>query len=416
MKFKPLSSSETGETAVRMMLRHPYFMGVYYSMALFELPEEWPPPFNTLATNGVSLWVNKKFWAQLNRDQKMTAIAHECGHKMYLHSTRIGARDKAGWNIAGDHRINLDLIASGFVPLEGLTIDGKPWSWCCDAKYNTPSPWTTEAIYDDIMEQAQKEAEKQGKNGQPGGQGMRDVLDEIIGAARDLCEFGEDGKGDKDEEGSKESPADFEGRVRRELKEMHELAKMAGNAPPWMQKMIDDADHVQVNWWEIVENICRMLHTNDYSWKRFNKRELVKTGAIAPDMYSPAVGGVVIYFDATGSCWNVAGVFHMHMKDIMEQLKPSWVEVRYFQTSVDKVERYSHGDLEISRTLHGGGGTDFRWLADDLEGMSEQPEVVFFLTDMYGPFGRAPVVEAPIYFLSISEVKESPFGEVISIS
>ena len=414
MEFKPFPSDLSGETAVRLMLKQPYFMGMYYSMNLFELPPHWKPPFNTLATNGASIWINTNFWKQLNRDQKMTGIAHECGHPMYLHNTRIGMRNKKGWNIAGDHRINLDLVAAGFTPLEDLVIDGKKWNWYCDPKYNIPAPWTTEAIYDDIMQQAQDEAGKQGKDNSPGGAGIDEILEKWLGDAADICEFGEDAEGNKDGTVT-EAPKEFEERIRKQLKEMADMAKSYGDLPAWMKRMVADANHMKVEWWEIVENICQALHCNDYSWKRYSRRHLVLTDSIAPDMYSPAVGGVVIYFDATGSCWDVAGMFRMHMCDIFEELKPAWVEVRYFQTSVDKVVRYERGELEISRELEGGGGTSFRWLADDLENMPEEPEIVFFLTDMDGPWGRQPDVECPIYFLSTTDKPGPGFGQIISI-
>jgi predicted metal-dependent peptidase len=414
-KYKPFSQS--GETAVRLMLRHPYFMVVYYSMQLFELPPDWPPPFNTLATNGVSLWVAKAFWDQLNRDQKMTAVAHECGHKMYLHPTRRGERDPAGWNIAGDHRINLDLKASGFTPLEGLTINGQPWSWFCDEKYNQPQPWTTEAIYDDIMQQAQDEAQGEGDGSVCG---IGKVLKKWLGSASDLIDFGEDGDGKPDDTpGShtgKESVIEFEARVRRELKEMEAQARMAGDVPLWMKKVIEFADHAQVNWWEVVENLLRGLHTMDYSWRRMHKKEFIKTGAIAPDMYSPAIGGVKVYTDCSGSCWSVLPKFNMHFRDIIEQLRPAWVEVSYFQTEVmhELTQRFERGEVDVEMQRTGGGGTDFSWLADDVEAMPEPPEVIFFLTDMIGGFGRE-VEGIPVYFLSVSHITEAPFGEVIAI-
>src|SRR6266566_731731 len=133
-----------GETAVRMMLRYPWFMGLYYSMQLYE---DADMPMKTLATNGVSIWIDPTFWGQLSRDHRMTAIAHEMGHKMLLHMTRRGDRNPFMWNIAGDHVINLMLKESGFAPLAGLTINGNPWSWFCDDKYKG---WTTERVDDDI--------------------------------------------------------------------------------------------------------------------------------------------------------------------------------------------------------------------------------------------------------------------------
>jgi predicted metal-dependent peptidase len=406
MSYKPFNHAE--ETAVRLMLRYPYFMGIYYSMALFELPADWPAPFNTLATNGVSLWFNKSFWDQLSRDQKMTAIAHECGHKMYLHTTRRGERNKAAWNIAGDHVINLGLVESGFAPLEGLTINGKPWSWCCDEKYKG---WTTEQVYDDVMQQAQNQA---GKGGD-----AESILVQIIGDAADIVDFGEDGAGDRDEsgKGKVETSADFEQRVRGELREMEIMARMAGNAPAWMSRVVKNVDHAKVNWYEVVENLLKSLHLADYSWRRFNRREFVKSGVLSPDMWEPVIGGIVVYVDCSGSCWDSLDEFNMHFKDIIGQIKPKWVEVRYFQTEVTHEidQRFERGEFDVALQPSGNGGTSFVWLNSEVSELPEEPDAVFVLTDMYGEFGSA-VEGPPVYWLSVSAVNTAPFGEVISIN
>jgi len=398
------------ETAVRLMLRYPWFMGLYYSMNLYELPGDGP--YTTLCTNGVSMWIHRGFWDQLNRDQRMTAVAHEMGHKMYLHTTRCGDRNKFVWNIAGDHRINLDLVASGFTPLENLTINGKPWSWCCDKKYADDAKWTTEAIYDDIYKELEK---KCGKGGDVG-----DMAKDIIGDAFDIGDFGRAPDGSKDETegagGKDESPEQFEQRVRKELRESEQQAKIAGNCPAWMKRMIANADNIKVNWFDVLEQFMRALVIADYSWARFSRREWVKTGVLSPDMYTPAMGGVVLFVDCSGSTSSLMGMFLSHFKDIIEQVKPKWVDVRYFETQVNHSldERFERGDVDVKIQPYGGGGTAVHWLADEIEALEEKPEVALVLTDMYvGDMGREP--DLPVVWLSASDIVEAKYGSVISI-
>jgi hypothetical protein len=209
VSYKPFTQSS--ETAVRLMLRFPWLMGLYYSMTLFEETSDMVP---TAATNSTSMWINPNFWNQLTRDQKMTVIAHEVGHKMYLHSTRRGDRHPLIWNIAGDHRINLDLMESGFVSLADLTIDGEPWSWICDPKYNSPQPWTTEAIYEDVYQQADTECHKRYGKGIKGVQqdieaAITEWAEKKLGDARDLVDFGNAPDGTKED--SSESGGNGEG-------------------------------------------------------------------------------------------------------------------------------------------------------------------------------------------------------------
>jgi predicted metal-dependent peptidase len=387
------------ETAVRLMLRYPWFMVLYYSMTLYETDE-----LPTLATNGVSMWVNPKFWNQLTRDQKMTAVAHELGHKMLLHPTRRGDRDHRTFNIAGDHVINLMLIESGFEPLKKLTIDGKDWNWHCDAKYKG---WSTEQVYDDLV----KETEDKGTDAGDG-----------LGAEGDLIDFGEapDGEPDTTEgpggTGKTETVEQFEQRIRKELKEAETMSKMQGNVPAWMERVLGNAEHSKVPWYEVLEQYIKTMHRAEYSWSRWSKRDFIRIGCLTPDMWQPAMGGMVVYVDCSGSCWSALDLFNKHFKDIVGEVKPQWIEVRYFQTEVmeNLTHRFERGDFEVELRPGGGGGTSFKWLADDIDSMEEKPEVAIVLTDMYGDFGRE--TDVPLFWASVSSVDVAPFGSVLQIN
>jgi predicted metal-dependent peptidase len=420
LKCKPFD--QISETAVRLMIRFPYMMGPYYTCSVYEADDI--PEVDTLATNGVSIWVNRDFWKQLSREHRMTAIAHELGHKMLLHSVRRGDRDPIVWNIAGDHVINLMLKESGFSPLSGLKIDGKPWSWCCDDKYKG---WTSEAVYDDIYRQYEQQAMQQ--QGQGGGKAGGDVAGQVramagkaLGPMKDLIEFGEQPNGDKDEtEGTaqgKETAEQFENRVRKELKEMAAQAKLAGDMPAWMKRAIDSGEHVRVPWHEVLEEYIRGMHRADYAWNRWDRRHFVKTGVLAPDMYQPCLNDVLLFVDVSGSCWPYLSKFNRHMKDIWEQVTPRRVHVRYFQTHVnhdfDQCFERGQGDvIEVQKV--GGGGTAISWLSDEIDKMDETPELVIVLTDMeVGAFGRAP--DVPVLWLSVSSIDHAPFGDVLLIN
>lgn len=435
------------ETAVRLMLRAQYFMPLYYGMTIYE-----DDSIPTLCTNGASLWVNPAFWSQLNRDQRLTAAAHEIGHKMLLHTTRRGERNPFIWNCAGDYVINLMLAESGFVPLSGFTINGKPFTWLYDEKY---AGMTTEAVYDAIIKEAEERYGQTGKappqngskgksqgqgngtpapgsagvgdtgrteedqeqaDGQHGGNGRERAIrdaEKRLGGFRDLVDFGDDPQGNKTEDGV---AGDFEQKVRKELKEAEMTAKMAGNAPGWLERVVGNAFHSKVNWFEVLEQWIRGLSQADYSWSRFSRREFVKSGALSPDVYQPALGGIVVFADTSGSIsGHELAIYGKHLIDIFEQVKPKWVEIVWFDTRVHGVQRFERGEYEdFQPTPVGGGGTDFSWFARYIEeDVEERPDVVMCLTDMYGPFG--PEVELPFIWLSTSNIDEAPYGQVIQV-
>ena len=434
---KPFKAAS--ETAVRMMLHHPWMMVLYYSMSMFECSTT---PFKTLCTNGTTIWIDPDFWAQLNRNQKVTAIAHEIGHKMLMHNTRRASRDPSIWNIAGDHVINLMLTESGFTPLQDMTIHGEPWSWFCDTRF---AKMTTEQVYDILVQEYKDEEKKEGGSagndgkagdspgqgkgngkpvdgrGRPGkGRSAGEIAKKDLGANADVVDFGEAPDGTKDESQADgrapESSEDFEQRVRKELKEADTIAKMAGNAPAWMERVVGNAEMSKVKWYEVLEQHLTSMHRADYSWRRWAKREMVKIGAICPDLYEPAMGGIAVFVDCSGSIGGpTMDEFNSQLKAIFEQVKPAWVEVRYFECEVNHSldHRFERGEVEVCLRPGGGGGTSFAWLSDELDEMSEPPDVAIMLTDMYGPFGHEPAL--PVVWVSVSAIDKAPFGEVVCV-
>jgi predicted metal-dependent peptidase len=487
MKYKIFKGMS--DTSVRMMMRLPYLMVLYYSMTVFETDE-----IPTLCVNGTSMWVNPKFWNQLSREQKLTACVHEVFHKLCLHTTRRGARDPYIYNEAGDHYINNRLKAMGLVPLENLVIDGQPWSWLCDPKY-ADAKWTTEAIYDDIVKEREQnepkdseepgeedgesegdgEGEEQGGtggdgagddgdpqpqpggsrvSGQPGkagaggtgnpaqdpgavgsGDGAAEGTDgqpspvapprrvgseeseRRLGPMRDLRDLGTGPDGEDD--GSGVNVKDFEEEVKRELKEAEQAAKVKGNVPGWLERIVGKAFHAKVNWWDTLYEHLKGMSKADYSWRRWSKREYVKTGCIAPDMYQPSMGGILKMIDTSGSVsGRELGLYDKHMVDVIDQVKPKWVAIAYWDTMLhrlDKFERYEY-DLDVSMLKPvGGGGTDFTRWQDVLDELEEQPDVVLAYTDMCATF-PAQELSVPTVWLSTSSVDEAPFGTVININ
>jgi predicted metal-dependent peptidase len=502
----------TSESAVKLMLRVPYIMVLFYSLTFYISKK-----IQTLAVNGVACWVNPAFWAQLTREQRLTAIAHEIGHKMLMHPTRRGARDRVLWNMAGDYVINLMLVESGFAPLANLVIDGKAWSWLYDIKY---AGMTTEQVYDALLKEIDDEAGEEegqepgedagpegsgdggdtespddtgsddgsggeedgdadggdtgenpdgdaeggdggvprqggdvqrtgkGKSGTGAGVQPRDGCGEVpdggdgeaadgqhgagqsaahrraeerLGPMRDLLDFGEDPEGEpyEDPDRPPESAAEFEERMKQELAAAESVAKMQGNVPGWMQRVMENSQHSKVPWPEILEQYLKNMTQADYSWRRWNKREYVKIGILSPDLYEPAMGGMVLFVDCSGSIGGrELSQFGGHFRDVLEQVKPKWVEVVYFDTQsyapFDRFER-AEFDEDTSRLKpKGGGGTSFTFFAQHIDEMDEQPEVAMCLTDMYGTFGRETSV--PMLWLSNSSVEEAPYGAVISIA
>jgi predicted metal-dependent peptidase len=430
------------ETAVRLLLRTPYIMPLYYSMNILEIRDD--PEMETLATDGINLWVNPAFWNQLDREQRLTALAHEIGHKMLLHSTRRYERNPYVWNLAGDYMINPMLVQSKFAPLTNLVIDGKPWSWLYNEKYVDPK-WTTETIYDDIIKEFEngqkgKAPSQAGSGAAQGGSGIGKPVSgqptgvggtqpdngqsragehakKVLGPFHDLRDFGTNPDGSKAD--NTPSVETHEQNVRKEVKEAEAQAKMIGSTPAWIERVIGTVMHAKVNWHEVLEQYLRGLHQSDYSWSRMNRRDFIKTGVISPDMYQPAMGGVLKFIDTSGSVSaRELALYDRHMKDVLEQVRPKWTALAYWDTMLHRLDRFERSEYELDSSMMkpvGGGGTDFRGWQNVIDELDEPPEIVLAYTDMYATFPRQEL-SVPIIWLSTSSITAAPFGRCIAIN
>ena len=395
------------ETAVRLMMRHGHLMVPYYSMHLID--SKIVP---TLATNGLSIWINKGFYDAMTREQRMTAIAHELWHKMLLHVVRRGGRDPELYNIAGDHVINIILSKGGFAPLVNIKVPGwpQPFSWCCDMKY---VDMTTEQVYE-LLKKEQEAGGKPGK-GEQGAPTMWDVLD-----------FGKDPNGDAvDKEGKpngkhpgksdQQVMQEFIDKVRAELDQAATMAKMAGKGTFGFDCALDEMNHVKVPWYEYLEEYFIAQQIAEFSYARFERRTFAVSGMLAPDVYSPAMGGILYGVDCSGSVSNAAlSLVNMHQKDLIAAAKPAWLEVAYFcDEIIGEPERYEKGECEINLRRKGSGGTCFKPVMDYAMSMDEPPALIIMLTDLEGDNSETdPGI--PVLWLSVGR-SEAKFGTVIEV-
>jgi predicted metal-dependent peptidase len=134
-------------------------------------------------------------------------------------------------------------------------------------------------------------------------------------------------------------------------------------------------------------------------------------------LYSERLGKVVLFTDASGSCWDqmTQSKFGDHTSSILSEAQPEECHVAYFDTIVHKHVVVDPGQLEFEPCPAGGGGTSIAWMAQWLEEKGIEPAVVIVLTDMYIDFPKeAPPF--PVIWASTTPNMAAPFGEIIYIN
>lgn len=363
---------------VRLTLRFPFWTEIFFSMTVREATPE--DGIDTAATDGRTLWINRAFFSPLSLDEQVGILAHELGHKIFLHPTRQGHREAQLWNIACDLAINQILVDNGFRLPAGALLD---------AKYKG---WVAEAIYADLLQQR-----KDGKGEPP----------PLPAGWADL----------RVPTGTPEQIARHEEEVKALVERAVANARAMGNAPAGIEAgLISTYKASREPWYNHLHRYMQALTNSEYNWAKLNRRALKTHGMFAPLHQSEALGTVALFIDTSGSCYSKAeqANFASHLNAILAEAKPQKVLVYYFDTKVYPGEEIEAGTLDMATKPVGGGGTDFSPLFTHLEENDVFPDVAIVLTDMEGRFPNDEP-EFPVVWADVYGGHDAPFGEVIHV-
>jgi predicted metal-dependent peptidase len=394
MTHETTAAKRIQKARTTLLLDHPFF-----GTLLFRLKGRETSSVKTMATDGVSLFYNPDFVAALSAAELTGVLAHEVLHPSLQHHVRRGNRGTKGWNMACDYAINPLVIDAGLALPKDVLID------------NRFRGMSAERIYNLIEEEDDD-----------GGQ-----QDDRQGSSEDSP----DGRGrDKDEPNSPETPggfgqvldapdaADAEGKDADEqardwqiaVEQAETISKLAGKLPAGLERSLQGAEEARVDWRELLRRAWSETTPSDYSWMRPNRRHIWQ-GLYLPGVQREGVGEVVIFVDCSGSInARQLSLFEAEVRSILEGQRPERVYVVYFDAQVHKVDVYEAGQ-QIHLTPVGGGGTDFRPCFQWVEYSHVRPQILVFLTDLYGTLPDHPPPH-PVLWASTGS-QHAPFGQVV---
>lgn len=357
----------------------------------------------TACTNGRDEKYGRKFVASLKEPELNFVVLHENLHKAYRHLTtwkKLHDENHRLANAACDYVINLKL--KDLDPSERVIamprwadgeLKGKPMG-LIDEKYRGLN---AKQVFD-LLKDEQKgkgggddEGEGEGSGGSGTGQGAGEGFD------------------DHDWDGAKEMTEEEKKVLEREIDQAIRQGvmahqKIAGTGAGDLDRDLLELLEPKVDWREMlrefVKSTCSAKDTS--SWRKVNRRFL-STGTYMPSLIGEKVGHMVIAVDTSGSVGQeeLSG-FLTEVKGIAEEVKPSQVDLIYWDSRVAAHEEYTENDVSniINSTKpRGGGGTSPSCVSEYLKEKRIVPECVIMLTDGYvgSDWGRdwtAPVLWA----------------------
>ena len=353
---------------IGLLLKHAFFGNLATRLQLINA-DDW---LTTAATDGLKLYYNSRFIMMLKPKEVEFLVAHEVMHVVYDHIGRRIDRDPEIWNIANDYTVNADLKKHKV----GEFITTVPCLY--EKKYED---WTSEDIYEDLMKNVQYI-------------NIDDLLDQMLDDHLDgEGDDSEDGDGNEDRKGKgrpKMSESEREA-MRQEIKQAILNAAQqaeAGSMPAGVERLIKQMTDPVMPWRELIQTNLTSAIKSDYTWMRPSRRSW-HMDAIMPGMNPGEEIDVDIYIDMSGSISNKQGMqFLSEVAGMMYAFDGYNLRVTCFDTKCYNTQEFSSENMENIEEyeLHGGGGTDFDCIFDDLKEAGRVPNRLIVFTDGY-PFG-----------------------------
>jgi predicted metal-dependent peptidase len=367
---------------VGLLLRHPFFGNMATRLKIQEC-DDW---CMTAATDGRTIFFNRKFFEPLTVKQIEFVIAHEILHNVFDHLARTEGRDRRIFNAAADYCVNGQLIRDriGEQPPEIKIFH--------DPKYYS---WSAEQVYDDIFEKHDEESLA----------ALGQMLDEHV-------DWGEQGKNGQPQY-SKEELKQIRDEIREATMQAAQAAG-AGNVPANIARMIKELTEPKMNWREILRQQIQSTIRNDYTFMRPNRKGW-HMNAVLPGQNFDTTIDICVAIDMSGSIGDEqARDFISEIKGIMQEFRDFNLKLWCFDTRVYNeadFNGYTADEFDDYEVV-GGGGTEFDANWEYMKEHDINPKKFIMFTDGYpwGSWGDENYCDT-VFIIHGNDTIVPPFGE-----
>lgn len=364
----------------------------------------------TAMTNGHVVVYSEQFLQPLTLEQIYGLVLHESMHVILMHMWFRGDRDPALWNYANDAIINClirERGRSGAVSID-LPPGGVELSW-------VKPDMTSDEVYEKLRQNpppqnggGKGKGKGKGKGQAQGGSGSGDDGDDGDGGPN---AGGFDGTGDLEDAPDEGRMADMQATIQAAAK----MVRDCGQGSALIDRVLGGLKPPKVRWQDALRNMLTESARADYSYNRPSRRFL-SSGLYLPSLHTPAMGGLLIGFDTSGSmgpeqCDQIAS----EIRAIADDLQPAFIEVVYCDYDVTRVEMFEREDMLQLKPL-GGGGTRFQPVFEHAAKSGHHYAGMVYFTDMEGNLDECVEPEFPTLWANIGYREYAPpFGDALKV-
>lgn len=325
----------------------------------------------------------KEFVKSLSDEELIGTIIHETCHLVFLSELRRGNRDHIGWNFASDLSINSILKENNFKLPKGVLIPDHQDNFQIGGKIiKDISKKTSEDIYNELPKIKMKEMTYV----------LGDGSGKELGKSFDVHLKGKDGK----ELSPKERKA-LEKKWMDKVAEAVNVAKMKGDIPKGMGRLIGKLTESKINWRVLLQRYIQNSIPHDFSYQTPHKKSIA-IGVYMPNVVREQIE-VTILIDCSGSIGEAEIVEFISEVLGIARAYQGRISMRILthETKINEDYEIANGNIEKikSMKLTGGGGTShiqpFNFIRDNIRNC----KCVISLTDGFSDIDQINFDEFP---------------------
>jgi len=422
-KIKEMTRKGMEQDRMKLLARQPFISLVLMHLELVPITSGC----DTACTDGGRIFMNCRFYAKLDQDERLFVLAHEAWHCVLLHQMRYQNRNPRKFNIAADLEIHFILMDEKMK--EPFVLPHDP-NW---------KGLSAEEIYERLNGNKKRSKEYNlGRDSnnihpKPDGSGFDDHLNK--GKSPIKPESQEEGSSTsmKDESqdsgvaSCEEEDSDFKPIVSDETAERirsiviqtaQTIERRQGTLPGHIQGIIERLRKPELNWQELL----RQFVTSGYSYGGTRRwlppaRRYIAMGLYLQSRRNTSFDAVLA-IDTSGSTTNDLPVFFGELTSLLNSFGKYNLTVIQCDYEIQHVELFS-GDIPLPKNYkwksYGHGGTSFIPPFNYVKDKMLKPDVFIYLTDGCGDAPKTPPPFPVLWILTSNGTEPATWGKIIKL-
>ena len=375
-KIKELTLRSMEQDRQKLLMRQPFIGMILMHLDFVPIKSGC----RTACTDGSRVFMNCKFYAQLDLEERLFVLAHETWHCVLLHFARLQNRNPEKFNIATDLEIHFILqkekMREPFVlphdpDWDGLSAE-EIYEKLGKSKKRPPDPGCCSKGFEGNCEDGKSFDEHIYKNGSG-----------TEGAAQ---EINAGGAGEGDPDFAPQVDAQSVEKMRQIIiQSAQTIERSQGRMPGFLQSIIEKLRKPELNWKELLKQFVTSCYGGSRRWLP-PARRYVGMGLYLQSRRNEKFNAVMA-IDTSGSTTGDLPQFFAELSNLLKSFGNYELTVIQCDFKIQHIDKFS-GDNPLPGNYqwasYGHGGTSFIPPFEYVKKHKLRPDIFIYLTDGYG--------------------------------